>query len=185
VRGTDEYYIAALFLRQPFVAWDKLPPASPLAVLKPNCRPALSVLVEDAIMATWSLSPYLRAQNAAEAIDWYIRALGAVEKERYEMDGKIQHAELDVHGNVLCLADTSEPEQFARPRSYNDVPITLYAIVPDVDAVFNRAVEAGALVDRVLTNQEYGYRNGSFIDPYGHVWFVSTPIAELAASTSS
>jgi len=135
-------------------------------------------------MASWSFSPYLRTQSAAEAIDWYVRALGAVEKERYEMEGKIQHAELDLHGNTLCLADTSAPGQFTRPRSYNDVPITLYAVVPDVDAVFNRAVEAGAQIDRPLVNQEYGYRNGSFIDPYGHVWFVSTPIAELAASSA-
>ncbi len=62
---------------------------------------------------------------------------------------------------------------------YNDVPITLYANVPDVDAVFNRAIESGAQLDRPLTDQEYGERNGGFIDPYGHVWYVSTPIAQL------
>jgi PhnB protein len=135
-------------------------------------------------MSSWSLCPYLRTENAAQAIDWYIRALGALEKERHEMDGQIVHAELDVHGNRLCLADTHVPEQFKRPKTYDDVPITLYATVPDVDAVFNRAVGAGAQIDRQLTNQEYGHRNGSFIDPYGHVWFVSTPIAELAASST-
>ena len=126
---------------------------------------------------SWTLAPYLRVENASKAIDWYVRVLGAVEKERYEMpDGKIGHAELDVHGNLLCLADTSAPGQFSRPNAYYDVPIMLYAVVPDVDAVFNRAVEAGASVDRPLADQTYGHRNGGFIDPFGHIWYVSTPI---------
>jgi PhnB protein len=130
---------------------------------------------------SWKLGPYLRTDNAAEAIAWYVQVLGATEIERYEMpDGKIGHAELDVHGNRLCLADTNRSGQFTRPSSYNDVPIMLYASVPDVDAVFRRAVEAGATVDRPPTNQEYGERNAGFIDPYGHVWFVSTPIASYA-----
>ncbi len=65
---------------------------------------------------TWTLAPYLRTKNAAEAIAWYVRALGATEQSRYEMpDGKIGHAELDVHGNKLCLADTSDAAHFEKP----------------------------------------------------------------------
>lgn len=125
----------------------------------------------------WTLAPYLRVEGASKAIDWYVRVLGAVEKERYEMpDGKVGHAELDVHGNMLCLADTSAPGQFSRPESYNELPIILYAVVPDVDAVYNRAIEAGASVERPLADQSYGHRNGGFIDPFGHVWYISTPI---------
>ncbi len=73
---------------------------------------------------SWSLAPYLRTENAAEAIAWYIRALGATETARYEMpDGTIGHAELDVHGNRLCLADTNRAGQFTRPQDYGQVPI--------------------------------------------------------------
>lgn len=133
--------------------------------------------------SSWTLAPYLRVDGARSAIDWYARALGATETSRYEMpDGKIGHAELDVHGNLLCLADTSAPGQFAQPRSYNDLPIILFAVVADVDAVFNRAVEAGARIERPLADQPYGDRNGGFIDPYGHVWYVSMPLPATVAA---
>ena len=128
---------------------------------------------------SWMLAPYLHVDDARAAIDWYVRVLGAIERERYEMDnGNIGHAELDVHGNTLCLADMSPGP---RPAHYQDVPITLYAVVPDVDTVFNRAIEAGASVDRELADQDYGHRNGGFVDPFGHVWYVSTPIGAAKA----
>ncbi len=125
---------------------------------------------------SWTFAPYLHVDDARTAIDWYVRVLGAVEKERYEMEnGRIGHAELDLHGNVLCLADLST--NLPSPEHYDQVAISLYAVVPDVDAVFKRAIEAGAKVDRPLADQSYGHRNGGFVDPFGHVWYVSTPIA--------
>jgi PhnB protein len=125
--------------------------------------------------ARWTFSPYLHLENAREAIDWYARALGAEVRECHEMgDGKIGHAELDLHGNVLCLADCATGTPL--PKRYSDVAIGLYAVVPDVDAVFNAAVAAGATVERPLADQPYGHRNGGFIDPFGNVWYVSMPI---------
>jgi PhnB protein len=124
----------------------------------------------------WTFSPYLHVGDARAAIDWYVRALGAVVRECYEMEnGKVGHAELDLHGNVLCLADC--PTNAPPPQRYSDVPIGLFAVVPDVDAVFKAAVDAGATVERPLVDQAYGDRNGGFIDPFGNVWYVSTPIA--------
>jgi PhnB protein len=129
----------------------------------------------------WKLAPYLRTENAADAIAWYVRVLGATEVERYEMpDGKIGHAELDVHGNPLCLADTSRNGQFQRPTTYNDVPLMLYVNVPDVDEIFGRAIAAGATPERPPEDQQYGERTAGFIDPFGHVWYCSTPIAQYA-----
>jgi PhnB protein len=126
----------------------------------------------------WTLAPYLRVENAGEAISWYVRALGATETFRMESpDGRISHAELDVHGNKVCVADVDHDGGNARHVSFKDVAILLYAQVPDVDAVFNRAVEAGARVEAPLENKEYGERMAGFIDPYGNVWYVSTPIA--------
>jgi len=135
--------------------------------------------------SAWSLAPYLRTENAAEAIAWYGRALGATETARYEMpDGTIGHAELDVHGNRLCLADTNKPGQFVKPSNANEVPILLYASVPDVDAAFNRAIEAGARVEREPTDQSYGERSAGFIDPFGHAWYFSTPLAQKTNKAS-
>lgn len=134
---------------------------------------------------SWSVIPYLRTQNAAEAIAWYGRALGATEVERYEMpDGKIAHAELDIHGNPLCLADAATDGQFPRPKTYNDVPIILRVMVPDVDATFNRAIEEGAQVDRAPADQSYGERSAGFIDPFGHVWYLGAPIAQAQSASA-
>lgn len=130
----------------------------------------------------WSMAPYLRVDNAREAIAWYVRALGAMEKECHTMpDGKVVHAELDLHGNVLYLADTDKTGQFARPKNYNEVPIGLFVAVPDVDAVFKRAIEAGAQVDREPVDQDYGQRTAGFIDPYGHVWYIGAPLSVAVA----
>jgi PhnB protein len=129
--------------------------------------------------SSWIFAPYLHVDNAAAAIDWYVRVLGAVERERHELDDhRIVHAELDLHGNMLCLADLTTG--LPAPEHYDEVPIGLYAIVPDVDAVFNRAIEAGAKIDRAVADQPYGHRIGGFVDPFGHVWYVSTPIAAAA-----
>ncbi len=131
----------------------------------------------------WTFSPYLHVDDARAAIDWYVRALGAAVHECYEMEnGKIGHAELDLHGNVLCLADC--PTNTPTPQRYSDVAIGLYAVVPDVDAVFNAAVDAGATVERPLADQAYGQRNGGFIDPFGNVWYVSMPIAAIDSLTA-
>lgn len=123
----------------------------------------------------WTFGPYLHVDDARTAIEWYENVFGATVRERYQMeDGRIGHAELDLHGNVLCLADlrTGVP----KPKRYDEVPITLYAVVPNVDEVFEAAIAAGAEVERALENQTYGHRNGGFVDPFGHVWYVSTPI---------
>jgi PhnB protein len=126
--------------------------------------------------AKWTLAPYLRVDDAAKAIDFYTRALGAVEIFRYPMpDGTIGHAELDFHGNKLCLADSDFSEGARSAAGRLDAPIMLYAIVPAVDEVFARAIEAGAVVSRPLADQDYGERNGGFVDPFGHHWFVGTP----------
>lgn len=125
----------------------------------------------------WTFAPYLRADNASSAIEWYVRVFGAREIERHAMpDGKIVHAELDIHGNLLCLADTSSPGAFPRPGNYNEVPIALYAIVPDVDSSFKSAVEAGATPERQPADQSYGFRSAGFIDPFGHVWYLMSPL---------
>lgn len=123
----------------------------------------------------WSFGPYLHVDDAAAAIDWYVSVFGATERERYPMDdGTIGHAELNIYGNKLYLADLKTG--LPRPKHYKDVPMSLYAVVPDVDVVFNRAIREGATLERPLTNQEYGHRNGGFIDPFGHVWYVSSPL---------
>lgn len=126
---------------------------------------------------TWILAPYLRVDNAAKAIEFYVNALGATEIGRYPTDGgKIAHAELDLHGNKLCLADSDSPGSARNPGDARRVPVSLYAIVPDVDDVYARAIAAGATSDYAPADQSYGERGAGFVDPFGHVWFIGQPI---------
>lgn len=128
-----------------------------------------------------SLSPYLSVDGAAGAIDFYSKVLGA--KERMRMpgpDGKIGHAELQIGDSVLMLADPWEEGGFLAPQAVGRTSVTLSLYVDDVDAVFERALAAGAKSLRPLENQFYGDRSGQFEDPFGHRWSIATHVEDVS-----
>lgn len=129
-----------------------------------------------------SVTPYLVVKGAARAIDFYVRAFGAVELLRMpEPDGRIGHAELRIGDSPVMLAD-EHPEAGARsPETVGGSPVTLMLYVPDVDATVARAVAAGARLTRPVADQFYGDRNGGVTDPFGHVWFVATHVEDVPA----
>ena len=90
--------------------------------------------------------PYLAVGDARAALEWYARALGAREaSERYDMpDGRIGHAELEVHGALFYLADPYPEHGLGAPRSEQPRTFSLVFTVPDTDAAVARAVDAGA-----------------------------------------
>lgn len=128
------------------------------------------------------LVPYLCCAGAAAAIDFYVRVFDAVERQRWTApDGRIGHAELTLAGLTLYLAD-EHPEFGARgPRSIGGTPVSFVLAVPDADATVDRAVAAGATVERPVTRQDDGSRSGWIIDPFGHRWNLLTPEEELSA----
>jgi PhnB protein len=95
--------------------------------------------------------------------------------------GKIGHAEIRIGDSFIMLADEPPPEMaFHKSPSfggYTTVGICLY--VEDVDAVAKQAVEAGAKELRPVTDQFYGDRSGTFQDPFGHVWTISTHVEDV------
>jgi uncharacterized glyoxalase superfamily protein PhnB len=121
------------------------------------------------------LTPYLAVRDARAAIDWYTDALGArVIGDPYVMDDdRIGHAELDVGGATLYLAD-AHPELGLTPPEPGRVSVTLQLTVPDVDAAVERAAQVGATVERPPADAPYG-RTGVLLDPYGHRWMLQTP----------
>ena len=125
------------------------------------------------------LTPYLMVTGAAEAIDFYTRAFGAVETSRITMeDGRIGHAEMRVGDATFFLADES-PQQVPNmrgPSTLGATTVSLHLLVPDVDAVFQRAVDAGATPERPVADQPYGERTGVVVDGFGHRWFIATEI---------
>jgi PhnB protein len=123
-----------------------------------------------------SLTPYLAVRNAAAAIDFYAAAFAAEEiGERYvEADGRIGHAELSLGGCALFLSDEYESLGVLGPESRGGATSSLVLEVGDADAAFERALAAGARVDRPLKDEPYG-RSGWLFDPFGHRWCINGP----------
>lgn len=120
-----------------------------------------------------SLTPYLVLPNCSAAIEFYKTAFGAEEIMRMPMpDGSIGHAELKIGDSILMLASGNSewPQTSALTCLY----------VEDCDAVFNRAVAAGAKVLEPLSDKFYGDRAGSIMDPFGQRWSIMTHKEDLS-----
>ncbi len=114
-----------------------------------------------------SVTPYIVTERCAEAIEFYKQVFEATERMRMPMpDGSIGHAELQIGDSVLMLA--SGGEQWPGTSSLTCV------YVEDCDAVFERAVAAGATVVEPLSDKFYGDRVGSVLDPFGQRWSIMT-----------
>jgi PhnB protein len=127
------------------------------------------------------VTPYLCVDGASAAIDFYSAVFGATERMRMPTpDGKVAHAELQFGDSVVALSD-EYPELGARsPKAFGGSPVTLSVYVEDVDAVFERALKAGAKVLRPVEDQFYGDRSGQFEDPFGHRWSVGAHIEDVS-----
>jgi PhnB protein len=126
------------------------------------------------------VSPYLCVDGANAAIEFYQTVLGARERARMAAPGgKVGHAELQLGDSVLMLADEFPEMGLRGPRSIGGTPVTIAVYVEDVDAVFERAVRAGAKSLRPVEDQFYGDRSGQFEDPFGHRWSVSTHVEDV------
>jgi PhnB protein len=129
-----------------------------------------------------SVTPYLIMRDAARAIDFYKRALGAVELFRFDAPGdKIGHAEIRIGDSVIMLADEYPDMGYRGPQSIGGSAVSLMIYVDDADTQFKRAVEAGAKVKQELKDQFYGDRSGTIEDPFGHVWTIATHKEDLSS----
>ena len=127
------------------------------------------------------VTPYLAIHRAAEAIEFYKQAFGAVERMRMPAPGgKIGHAELEIAGGLIMLADEYEPMSFRSPKTIGGSPVMIHLYVKDVDAFFARATAAGAEALRPPTDQFYGDRSCALKDPFGHTWSVATHVEDVS-----
>jgi PhnB protein len=129
-----------------------------------------------------SVTPYLLIGGASAAIDFYVRAFGAVEGLRLTgPDGRIGHAEIRIGDSHLMLADEHPEMDFLGPQSRGGTCVTMHLYVADADAVFARAIAAGAKELRPLCDQFYGDRSGAVTDPWGHVWSIASRIEDITS----
>jgi PhnB protein len=128
------------------------------------------------------VTPYLIVKGAEDAIAFYQAAFGA--EERYRLTdpatGKIGHADLGIGGATIMLADEHRDFGALSPATIGGTPVMLHLNVADADAVVARAERAGATVLRPVQDQFHGERSGMIADPFGHQWFIGTPIAEVS-----
>jgi len=119
-----------------------------------------------------TITPQLTLDDAAKTIDWYKSALGAEEVSRsVGPDGKIMHAEIKIGDSRVMVNDVMMGKG---PKAYGGSPASLWLYVENSDALFNRAVAAGATVQMPLGDQFWGDRGGAIADPAGYTWWIAT-----------
>lgn len=129
-----------------------------------------------------TLTPFLVCAPAAEAITFYEAVFGAVVVQRMDGDGgTVPHAELDLGHGRLQLGDPQDDYGLvARDTADDRVSTSLVIYVPDVDAVFTRAVEHGARVREKPSTFVTGDRFASVLDPFGHRWAIMTRVEDVS-----
>jgi PhnB protein len=128
-----------------------------------------------------SVTPTLTLDNAAQTIDWYKKAFGAVEVGRHlGPDGKIMHAEITIGNSRIMMNDAMMGSK--SPKTLGGSPASLWLYVEDCDAAFNRAVNAGATVQVAVADQFWGDRGGCVVDPEGYTWWMATRKEDLTGA---
>jgi PhnB protein len=129
-----------------------------------------------------SVTPGLVVRGAAQAIDFYKKALGAEELVRMPgPDGTIMHAELKIGDSIIFISDESPGRGTKSPQTLGGCTGTLNIYVPNVDQVFKQALAAGGKETMAVADQFWGDRYGSFTDPFGQSWGVATHKEDLTA----
>jgi PhnB protein len=126
-------------------------------------------------------TPYLIANGASRAIDFYKAAFGATEMVRLaDSGGKVMHAEIRIGDTTLMLADEFPEMGYRSPISLGGSPVSLLLYVEDVDAVFAKAIAGGATETMAVADQFDGDRRGTLTDPFGHVWLLASKREEVS-----
>jgi uncharacterized glyoxalase superfamily protein PhnB len=128
-----------------------------------------------------TVTPHLVCAGAAEAIEFYKRAFGAVEAARLPgPQGKLMHAMIRIGDSAVMLVDEFPEMGALSPTSLKGSPVTIHLYVEDVDATVARAVKAGAKITMPVADMFWGDRYGQLVDPFGHRWSVGTHVRDVS-----
>jgi PhnB protein len=128
-----------------------------------------------------SVTPYLIIKDAARAIDFYTRAFGAKETVRMPNEsGGIMHAEIKIGDSTIMMSDENLERNYRGPTSIGGSPVSIMLYVEDVDATYQRAVDAGATPEQPVETQFYGDRMGGVADPFGYKWWIGTHVEDVS-----
>lgn len=126
------------------------------------------------------ITPSLAIRDAAAAMTWYARVFGAEEIARLaDPDGNVVHGELRIGDSVVMLGEENAEWHNVGPGTLGGTSVRIHLYVDDVDAVFARALEAGAEELIPLADQFYGDRAGRIQDPFGHQWILASRVEDV------
>jgi uncharacterized glyoxalase superfamily protein PhnB len=128
-----------------------------------------------------SVTPHLICAGAADAIEFYKKAFGAVELARLPgPQGKLMHAMIRIGDSAVMLVDEMPQWGALGPKSLKGSPVTIHLYVENVDATVEHAVKAGAKVTMAVADMFWGDRYGKLEDPFGHHWSVGTHVRDVS-----
>ena len=122
-------------------------------------------------------APELFINNGVKDISFYENAFGASEQMRFSNDdGSIHVVELSIDGAIFHIHEITAKQYFFSPDKNNGTTICIGLFVSDVDEVMSNAIRAGAVEINPAQDYEYGYRQGTIKDPFGHYWQIQKKI---------
>lgn len=128
-----------------------------------------------------AVTPHLVCEGAAEAIEFYRKAFGAVEESRVPgPGGKLMHAMIRIGGSAIMLVDAAPEWGMLGPKALKGSPVTIHIYADDADAFVARAQKAGAKVTMPVADMFWGDRYGTIEDPFGHRWSVGTHVRDVS-----
>ena len=129
-----------------------------------------------------TITVHLVCRDAAAVAGWYVDALGAEERGRVGLpDGRFMQIELRFGDSTVMIADEFPEFGVLSALSVGGVSSTLSLDTDDVDALWERAVAAGAEVVQPLQDMFWGDRHGQILDPSGHKWALSQHVRDVPA----
>ena len=149
-----------------------MPKQKPKAKSAPKKRTKASSKPKSAIPTT--IAPWLCLRGGARAVEFYKAAFGAVEVFRLDGGGSVV-AKLSVAGAEFWLSDESPEHHNYSPESLGGITVRIIMTASDPDAVFARAIKAGAK-EVYPVGDEHGWRIGRVVDPFGHHWEIGRPL---------
>jgi PhnB protein len=140
----------------------------------------MTTVAEPVAAVSTTATPRITFKDAGKAIEFYTRAFGAVEKSRFEVGGDIPHAEIVIGSSTLFLTEEWPEGGRFSAETLGSSPVLLSLQVDDVDSFADHAVAAGLKTILPIKNQFYGRREGTYLDPFGYTWSISTVTEELS-----
>jgi PhnB protein len=127
-----------------------------------------------------TITPHIVVRDAARATEWYTRVLGAEERNRLTLpNGKLMSVELRFGDSAMMMADEFPEAGVVSPLTIGGTAVVLHLFTGDVDALWQRAIDAGAQVVHPLQDQFWGDRQGQLIDPFGHKWNLAQHVRDV------